>query len=168
MRFNEMQVIVAAGRSLARDTQSTLDAIHLALQTSAATRLLTAIDVCHARLAASAIGIFSLYEARLQAEFGWDKPFSMLRTELCNCGRPDIAERIENYCLAINVLKHGEGASHNALLSRRSSLPFRVRATSEDFYDEGDVTPLPDLVEVTPQFLEECCSAIEDSWSRLR
>ncbi len=70
-RLGEIECIVAAGRAVSREVETTLDEIRNELETSARTSLLSRIDVCNATLAAIAIGIFSLYEARLQKEFGW-------------------------------------------------------------------------------------------------
>ena len=168
MRLDEIEVIVAAGRGISRIVQDALAKIFEELQSSGATRLLSAIDVCHAQLAATAIGMFSLYEARLQTNFGWNDPFKMLQEKLTQLGESDLAENFENLRLAINTLKYGEGRSHTTLLERVQDLPFAVRDVSDSFCEEGDVCPLPDLVEASPEFLEACCDVVEASWAKVR
>ena len=71
MRLDEVELLVAAGRATAYRVQESMAKIEEELQTSGATRLLTGIDICNTQIASSVIGIFSLYEARLQFTMGW-------------------------------------------------------------------------------------------------
>jgi hypothetical protein len=75
MRLDDVETLVAAGRATAHQVRAVLDEIYRALQTSGATRLLTGIDVCNSQIAASMVGIFSMYESRLQSRYQWSKPF---------------------------------------------------------------------------------------------
>lgn len=64
-----------------------------------------------------AVDIFSVFEARMQHHFKRG-PFSRkLRSLLLDAGQTDLADRLHQYYLAINVLKHGKGASNRELLS---------------------------------------------------
>lgn len=84
-----------------------------------------------AALEAASVDIFSLFEARMQHHFKRG-PFSRkLKALLLEAGEGDLADRIHQYYLAINVLKHGKGASHRELLKTPSAL-FVVRASDED------------------------------------
>ncbi|OUS35344.1 hypothetical protein A9Q94_13035 [Rhodobacterales bacterium 56_14_T64] len=70
----------------------------------------------------AAVDIFSLFEARMQHHFRRG-PFSRkLKSLLLDKGQTDLAERISQYYLAINVLKHGKGASYRELLNTPSPL----------------------------------------------
>jgi hypothetical protein len=73
-----------------------------------------------------AIDIFAVFEARMQHHFKRG-PFSRkLKALLTSAGQPDLAYRIYQYYLAINVLKHGTGVSHRELLNTPNPL-FVVR-----------------------------------------
>lgn len=168
MRIDDIEVVVAAGRGVARSVREGLSNIFAELETSAATRLLVAIDVCHAELSAVTVGIFSLYEGRLNALFGWSKPMKEVSQRLIALGETALVERLKRMDLAVNTLKHGKGHSHSALISKTSAGQVRVRGTSVPFYPEGDVCPIPDLVEATPELLEECCDVIEATWQKVR
>ena len=151
---------MASGRAPARTVEEALTEIYKELETSGATWLLTSIDVCHTQLGVAAVGIFSVYESRLQSAYGWAKPFREVQRLLA----PNEAEEFENLRLAVNVLKHGNGDSHTKLLARADRLPFKVQGTLGSLYEEGDVCPPSDLILVTVGFLERCCDLIEKSW----
>lgn len=102
-----------------------------------------------------AIDTFTLFEARMQHHFRRG-PFSRkLQAKLLAEGQADLADRVHQYYLAINVLKHGTGASYRDLVdmkNRRFDLnkvdaanPFPtglVDVTSEGFFDELSATVL--------------------------
>lgn len=165
MRLDDVEMLVASGRATAHQIQNALDDIHKELETSGATRLLSAIDVCNTQIATSVVGIFSLYESRLQFAHGWGKPFDEVQRFLVTYGAPNQAEEFKNFRLAVNVLKHGKGASHTKLLARADQLPFEVQRTFGSLHEEGDVCPPSDLILVSVEFLGLCCDAIEKSWA---
>lgn len=69
-----------------------------------------------------AVDIFSVFEARMQHHFKRGPIARKLKALLTGAGQPDLANRIYQYYLAINVLKHGEGVSHRELLKTKSHL----------------------------------------------
>ena len=70
----------------------------------------------------AAVDIYSLFEARMQHHFRRG-PFSRkLKALLLEAGQTDLADRVHQYYLAINVLKHGTGASYRELLNAPSTL----------------------------------------------
>lgn len=164
MRLDDIDTLVAAGRSTARQMQAVLDELFEALQTSGATRLLSGVDICHTQLATSSVGVFSIYESRLQSGFGWGNPFDEVMKRVNAAGHCHEAKQFDNYRLAINVLKHGTGKSHNKLLDRHDQLEFEVQKVFGDLNQEGDVCPPSDLVVVSVQFLERCCDLVEQTW----
>ena len=86
-----------------------------------------------------AVDIFSLFEARMQHHFRRG-PFSRkLKSLLLEAGQTDLADRVHQYYLAINVLKHGKGASYRELLNAPNTL-FVVKPT-EDIIDDEAHTP---------------------------
>ena len=94
----------------------------------------------------AAVDIFTLFEARMQHHFKRG-PFSRkLKSLLLEEKQTDLADRIHQYYLAINVLKHGKGASYRELLNTPGAL-FVMRPTTEIIADE---TPTPaGLVDIT-------------------
>jgi hypothetical protein len=165
MRLDDVEMLVASGRATSHQIQNALGAIFKELETSGETRLLSAIDVCNTQIASSVVGIFSLYESRLQSAHGWGKPFDDVQRLLVAHGAPNQAEEFKTFRLAVNVLKHGKGASHTKLLARADRLPFAVQSTTGALHEEGDVCPPSDLILVSVEFLELCCEAIEKSWA---
>ena len=111
--------LVAASRATAKvsedriaEVQQGLDPNHV---TDAQVEDLRAATVA---LELAAIDLFSLFEARMQHHFRRG-PFSRkLRSLLLEAGQTDLADRFHQYYLAINVLKHGKGASYRELLEK--------------------------------------------------
>ena len=84
----------------------------------------------------AAVDIFSLFEARMQHHFRRG-PFSRkLKSLLLETQQTDLADRVHQYYLAINVLKHGKGASYRELLNSPNSLLIflRIGASSKRRY----------------------------------
>ena len=74
----------------------------------------------------------------------------------------DLADRVHQYYLAINVLKHGKGASYRELLNAPSSL-FVMRSTTEAIVDETH-TPVG-LVDITaPGFIDGLTTTILEAY----
>ncbi|MFT6674249.1 MAG: hypothetical protein ACJAVM_000420 [Sulfitobacter sp.] len=106
----------------------------------------------------AAVDVFTLFEARMQHHFKRG-PFSRkLKAALLDAGHGDLADRIYQYYLAVNVLKHGKGASHRELLAAPTGL-FAVTQT-EDIPDNGEDPPAG-LIDVTaPGFFEGLSATI--------
>lgn len=108
-----------------------------------------------------AVDIFSLFEARMQHHFRRG-PFSRkLKSLLLDAQQTDLADRFHQYYLAINVLKHGKGASYRELLNAPSS--FLVVKQFESAI--ANVAPAPTgLVDVTvPNFFDGLATTILDA-----
>ena len=94
----------------------------------------------------AAVDIFSIFEARMQHHFKRG-PFSRkLKALLLESKKLDLAERLHKYYLAVNVLKHGKGASYRALLNSPTSL-FDVNSPQTANSDETQ--PSVSLIDVT-------------------
>lgn len=86
-------------------------------------------------LEAAAVDIFTLFEARMQHHFKRG-PFSKkLRGLLVDAGQADLAQRVQTYYWAVNVLKHGKGASYRALLESATPLVVLHGATNPEGTD---------------------------------
>ena len=98
---------------------------------------LEAISEATVALELAAVDTFTMFEARMQHHFKRG-PFSRkLKAKLLNAGRTDLAERVHTYYLAVNVLKHGKGASYRELLAAPTAL-FHVKPADSIVTEDGD------------------------------
>jgi hypothetical protein len=130
------------------------------LQARSATSLVKTLQMIELQKAILAVGMFSLFEASLQNCLKCKDGFSTAKNILEKVGRVDLKSTFEDLCLAINVLKHGQGRSYDALIFKANTLPFRVRLPEETFFFEGDVSEISTLVEVDDAFVQYCCGII--------
>jgi hypothetical protein len=112
-----------------------------------------------------AVDIFSLFEARMQHNFKRG-PFSRkLKALLLDANQRDLADRVHQYYLAINVLKHGKGASHRELLSTPDAL-FVVKLGDDIIADE--MRPPAGLIDVSvPGFFDGLTATILEAYQFL-
>ncbi|MFT6452985.1 MAG: hypothetical protein ACJA06_002494 [Halocynthiibacter sp.] len=105
-----------------------------------------------------AVDIFSVFEARMQHHFRRG-PFSRkLKARLLEAGQTDLADRVHQYYLAINVLKHGKGASYRELLEAPSAL-VALRQAEDGVAD--DARPTVGLIDVcVPGFFDGLAATI--------
>ena len=73
----------------------------------------------------SVVGVFSLFEARLQHKFQNGPFFKKLKVHLIELGEDQLATDVWHYYLAVNVLKHGFGSSYKELC-KSPDLPFEI------------------------------------------
>jgi len=69
-----------------------------------------------------AVDIFKMFEARMHQHFKRDPLSRQVKAVLLEAKEPDLADRLHQHSLAINVLKHGAGASHRELLGNKNKL----------------------------------------------
>lgn len=110
----------------------------------------------------AAVDTFSVFEARMQHHFRRG-PFSRkLKSLLLESGQTDLANRVYQYYLAINVLKHGKGASYRELLNTPSTL-FVVKPNADVIADEAH--PPAGLVDVSvPGFFDGLSTTILEAY----
>jgi hypothetical protein len=111
----------------------------------------------------TAVGIFSIFEARLQDGLNCSDGFAELRKVLLSANEQALASRFEQFAAAVNVLKHGRGRSYDRLISMHGSLPFILKATGQHFFFEGDVSEPETLVLVDDTFVRSCAELIQAS-----
>ncbi len=102
-----------------------------------------AIDAPVAQIEAEVIDLMAVFEARMQHHFKRGPFYKKLRALLVEDGNPVLADSVHHYAQAINVLKHGTGASYRELKSAKS-LPFTLKipagnirlvdVTQDEFY----------------------------------
>lgn len=110
----------------------------------------------------AAVDIFSLFEARMQHHFRRG-PFSRkLKSLLLQSGQAALADRVHQYYLAINVLKHGTGDSYRELLKSPTTL-FAVKPTQDAPTDETQAPA--GLIDVTgPGFFDGLTATILEAY----
>ncbi|WP_227271776.1 hypothetical protein [Roseobacter weihaiensis] len=102
----------------------------------------------------AAVGVFSLFEARMKHHFQNGSFFKKLKKHLVGSGQSELADDIWHYYLAVNVLKHGCGGSYEELCNA-TDLPFNIKQPGEHYFEEGDVAEPEGLVNVTaPGFFD--------------
>jgi hypothetical protein len=152
-----------------RSTAFSLNALAVAqddvmekFKTSAATSLVKAVQMIQLQKAISAVGMFSMFDAILQNQLQCPDGFNKAKALLEAKDEPILNERFSDLQLAINVLKHGNGRSYDALVQKAGMLPFRVKQPSESFFNEGDLAEISTLIEVDDAFLLLCAEVIHD------
>lgn len=133
-----------------------------ALQTSAATPLVKALQMIQLQKSIMAVGMFSLFESILQDRLDSANGFAEARDCLDQAGENELKCRFDDFAAAINVLKHGRGRSYDSLLGRAELLPFKIKRPEENFFCEGDVSEITTLIEVDDAFVMGCAEIIQD------
>jgi hypothetical protein len=109
-----------------------------------------------------AVDIFSVFEARMQHHFKRG-PFSRkLKSLLLTSRKADLANRVYQHYLAINVLKHGKGASYRELLDNRRCL--FVLKSAEEVATDGTTTPVGLVDVTTPGFFDGLATTIIEAY----
>lgn len=110
--------------------------------------------------AVTAVGIFSLFEAELQAQLEVEDGFRALRRMLDEHGKDELLLKFDLFKQAVNVLKHGVGRSYEALRAYAGELPFRIRQSDQDFFGEGDCTEISTLILADGEFVRNCAELV--------
>ena len=139
--------LVAAAQATAKTSQKRIsDVLSLMDGQNGSAAQLEDLREATVALERAAVDIFSLFEARMQHHFKRG-PFSRkLKALLLETGHSDLANRIHQYYLAINVLKHGTGASYRELQNDPNSL-IVIKPAIDIIADETH--PPAGLVDVT-------------------
>lgn len=108
-------------------------------------------------IGATAIDIFAVFEARMQGYFKRGPLSRKVKAALLEVGQADLADRLHQHYLMINVLKHGTGASYRELAGNKSTL-FTVWPSDPD---STETAPFINLVDVTqPDFFDGLADTI--------
>lgn len=107
------------------------------------------------------VGLFSIFEAHLQQGLACRNGFKEAALILEQAGEYALKEDFNNFYLAINALKHGDGKSYKSLISKISTLNFVVESSNTPTFEEGDVSGIFGRVRVDDGFIENCLEIIE-------
>lgn len=132
-----------------------------ALQTSGSTILVKNLQMIQLQKAIFAIGMFSMFDAILQDQLSCKNGFEGAKKILKEKQNFELHDSFDEFICAINVLKHGQGRSYEALLSKSELLPFRIKLRGENFFEEGDVSEIHTLIEVDDNFVLNCADLID-------
>ncbi len=132
-----------------------------ALQTSGSTIHVKNLQMIQLQKTIFAIGMFSMFDAILQDQLKCRNGFEGAKNILKEKKKLELQNRFDEFICAINVLKHGEGRSYDALVSKAELLPFKIKLRGENFFDEGDVSEIDTLIEVDDTFVLNCANLIE-------
>jgi hypothetical protein len=132
------------------------------LRTSGSTVLVKNLQMIQLQKAITAVGMFSLFESILQDGLACRNGFKEAKNILNQSGNNDLNNRFEDFICAINVLKHGEGRSYDTLVAKSSTLSFKIKMPTENFFNEGDVSEIRTLIEVNDDFVLACARLIEE------
>lgn len=113
----------------------------------------------------AAVDIFAVFEARMQRHFKRGPLSRKVKAALLAAGQADLADRLHQHYLAINVLKHGTGASHRELLNNKSTLLVVAPAADAVAKSEGVSTGLIDVT--TPHFFDGLAETILEAYQFL-
>jgi hypothetical protein len=132
------------------------------LQKSGASSLVKTLQIVNLQKVIIAVGMFSIFEAHLQNGLSCSNGFSEAKKILEDAGELELKECFDDFCLAINVLKHGYGRSYDALVAKKQSLSFKIKPLNESFFYEGDLAEVSILIEVNDEFVQRCGKVISD------
>ncbi|EJP4949750.1 hypothetical protein NT991_003408 [Escherichia coli] len=131
------------------------------LQTSSATVHIKQLQMLQLQRSVFAVGMFSIFEAHLQNGLSCQNGFKEVRTILDAAGKHELKEKFDNYYLAINALKHGDGASYRQLVTKINVLEFDVETPHTPVYEEGDVSAIRSLIK-DDAFILGCAELIRE------
>jgi hypothetical protein len=154
---------VATAQETAKTSEARIaEVLHLMEGQDASRALMEELHAATVALETLAVDTFSMFESRMQHHFKRG-PFSRkLKARLLEAQKTDLAERVHHYYLAVNVLKHGKGASYRELL-KTSEAPFVVKPSEVTVSDEADKAT--GLVDVTvPGFFDGLSATLLESY----
>lgn len=133
-----------------------------ALQESGATNLVRTLQMIDMQKSIIAVGLFSIFEARLQSDLACSHGFSTAKEMIKNANEIELLESFTTLELAINALKHGRGRSYNTLIQGvKTEKVIKVKVESQEYFHEGDVAETNTLVKVDNAFLNHLIDVIQ-------
>jgi hypothetical protein len=142
-------LLLSAAEVTARKFDESVSKLHkLMHEQGGQTVFVNGLRMATVQIEVAVVGVFSLFEARMQSQFPKGPFFKQLKEHLIELEQPELATSIWHYYLAVNVLKHGPGSSYEEL-RKIPNLPFPIKQLGDVFFDEGDVSEPEGLINVT-------------------
>ncbi|MBL3576314.1 hypothetical protein JMK10_00355 [Rhodovulum sulfidophilum] len=143
-----MPLLLSAAELTAQRFGESVSELHTLMnQQGGQTVFVNGLRMATVQIEFSVVGVFSLFEARMQHKFPNGSFFKQLRVHLIEAGQNQLATDVWHYYLAVNVLKHGAGQSYKELC-KSPDLPFMIKKPGELFFEEGDVAEPEGLINV--------------------
>ena len=162
------EIIDRCSTSTLQQLREANDRIVREMQTTGATSLVKTLQMIQLQKVIFAVGMLSIFEARLQGGLSCRDGFHTARALLIDQGERDLEERFGDLVLAINALKHGRGRSYDELVGKADTLPFKVKARGQDLFFEGDISEADTLVDVDDAFVQRCADVIGEVSTAVR
>lgn len=133
------------------------------LQTSGATSLVKTLQMIRLQKIVLAVGSFSIFEAILQDRLKCNNGFEEAKNILKQKGDTVLLAQFTDFELAINALKHGRGRSYDLIIAKQGGqLTSSVKQPDENFFNEGDVSEITNLIDVDDKFINSCLEIISN------
>jgi len=132
------------------------------LQSGARTSDVKSLQMVNLQKAVIAVGVFAIVEAHLQDRGSGEGGFKIVAERLDKEGLSELRQRLLDLRAAVNVLKHGEGASYKRLLDRGDAIRFKIKQPEQSFFHESDVSEAATLVKVNDAFIRETFTVIRE------
>lgn len=158
-------IVLALDRATA-DARALEDECLEALKTSGATVYVNGLRLARVQNVCMIVGAFGILEAEVSSLRAYrcsKKPLQDLVAALERGGRCCLAQRLRILTRAVNVLKHGRGPSHEWLMNLKEKPAFlRVKVSPKEFFNEGDVSEVPTLVDADSEFVAAAASTLRE------
>jgi hypothetical protein len=148
-------IVSACANTLADGILETETRLLQELETSAATRLIVGLKMMQHQRVIVSVGVFSIFDAHLQDALECEDGFACAERQLLERGQTQLHEQFLHFRKAINVLKHGQGASYRRLLKDVGKLPFEL-SREDDQEVEGVVNDIGGYIIVDDRFIRDC------------
>lgn len=125
-------LLAAAERTARRFEESVSEILKLMHENGGQTVFVNGLRMATVEIEVTVVGVFSLFEARMQPNFPRGSFFKQLRKHLIEAGQSELADQVHYYYLAVNVLKHGRGSSYEEL-RKVPNLPFVLKQPEDIF-----------------------------------
>lgn len=134
------------------------------LQTSGSTSAVKPLQMVNMEKTIFIVGMFSIFEAELQCSLGCTNGFSEVKAIIEQDNNLSLLKRFVDLELAINVLKHGTGRSYKAITTiQGQTLTSKIKKHQEDLFQEGDVSEISTLIEVSDELIANCVGVIKET-----
>ncbi len=144
-----LPLLLTAAESTARKFDESVSELQKLMEEHGGqTVFVNGLRVATVQIEIAVVGVFSLFEARMQQHIPSGSFFKGVKSHLIDVGHPKLANDVWHYYLAVNVLKHGLGSSYDELCAI-TDLPFEVKQPGEYFFNEGDIAEPEGLINVT-------------------
>ena len=156
------ELIMAAKKDAKTLQDSILKILELMEKQNSSDTQIQKLQTMTKKLESVAVDTLSIFEARMQYHFRRGPFPRKLKSLLLESQKTNLADRVHQYYLAINVLKHGKGKSYRELLNSPNCL-FTLKSSEGNSTD--NTYPGTSLIDVTvPDFFDGLVTTILEAY----